>query len=374
MRNARIAIVGAGLSGLYAAWLLERQGVRDYLLLEAREVLGGRIASVTASGLTSSDSALGRDRFDLGPTWFWPAYQRQLDHLVDTLGLARFEQFETGDMLLERSLDEPPVRMRGYGSLPVSMRLAGGMTALIEALRRGLDPTRIVTGQAVRRLRRMDEHVELDSVDDAGHITTWRAEHVLLALPPRLAEHAIDFEPALPPALIEQWRETLTWMAPHAKYIAIYDMPFWRAQGLSGEARSVRGPLGEIHDASAPGGSAALFGFLGLAAHARAQVSEAALRAHCRAQLARLFGPQAASPKADAIKDWAQDPYTSIAADLEAAPHHAAAPAAAASSGLWQGRLTGIASEWSPQFPGYIAGAVEAAHLGVQALVPPACR
>jgi len=30
--------------------------------------------------------------------------------------------------------------------------------------------------------------------------------------------------------------------------------------------------------------------------------------------------------------------------------------------------LTGIASEWSPQFPGYLAGTIEAARLGVQPL------
>ena len=46
MRHVHTVIVGAGLSGLYAAYLLERQGRQDYVLLEARDVLGGRIASV----------------------------------------------------------------------------------------------------------------------------------------------------------------------------------------------------------------------------------------------------------------------------------------------------------------------------------------
>jgi len=68
MQTARIAIVDAGLSSLHGAWLLERQGVHDYVLLEARDVLGGRIASVTASGLTDPDTADAFDRFDLGPT------------------------------------------------------------------------------------------------------------------------------------------------------------------------------------------------------------------------------------------------------------------------------------------------------------------
>jgi len=125
--------------------------------------------------------------------------------------------------------------------------------------------------------------------------------------------------------------------------------------------------LGEIHDASLPGGSAALFGFFGIPPQTRHSVGEELLRTHCRAQLARLFGPQAATPRVDIIKDWVQDPFTAIATDWNAPSHHAAAPAATPASGPWHGRLTGIASEWSPQFPGYLADAIEAARLGVQA-------
>lgn len=82
MNTVRIAIVGAGLSGLYAAYLLERQGITDYVLLEGREILGGRIGSIDAAGQTVTHTAANThaiDRFDLGPTWFWPGYQRELD-------------------------------------------------------------------------------------------------------------------------------------------------------------------------------------------------------------------------------------------------------------------------------------------------------
>ncbi|MDE2121529.1 MAG: FAD-dependent oxidoreductase, partial [Betaproteobacteria bacterium] len=155
--------------------------------------------------------------------------------------------------------------------------------------------------------------------------------------------------------------------APHAKYFAVYEQAFWREQGLSGEARSARGPLVEIHDASMPGGAAALFGFVGVPARVRNGVPQDVLRTHCRAQLARLFGPRAATPAAEFLKDWAGDPRTATAADLEASGQHAQAPAAAAFGGDWRGRLTGIGSEWSQQFPGYLAGAVDAASRGVQA-------
>ncbi|MGB3389922.1 MAG: FAD-dependent oxidoreductase [Pseudaminobacter sp.] len=368
MHTTGIAIVGGGLSGLYAAWLLERQGIRDYVLLEARDAPGGRIVSLSASGQPTPGTSGAIDRFDLGPTWFWPDYQRELYRVVNNLGLECFEQFEIGDMMVERSPDEPPMRTRGYVSAATSMRLVGGMGALTDALRRALGSEQIFTGQKVSHLRNRESHVELDSIDAFGQVTTWRAEHVLLALPPRLAENSITFEPALPPVLAHKWRDTATWMSSHAKYIAIYEMPFWREHGLSGEARSARGPLGEIHDASVPGGNAALFGFFGVPASIRKSVPDDVLRTHCRVQLARLFGPQAATPRAEIIKDWALDPFTAATTDLNGASHHAQAPIATAESGPWHKRLTGIASEWSPQFPGYVAGAIEAAGRGVQAL------
>lgn len=364
METARIAIVGGGLSGLYAAHLLQRKGIHDFVILEARDVGGGRIASTSPL-----DGGSPLDRFDLGPTWFWPGYQPQLDRLIDSLGLKRFAQHEEGDMVVENAPNAAPVRTRGYASTPPSMRLVGGMGALVDALQQELAPGTLMLGQAVRRMRCDGRHVELETEDSQGRSTTYKVEQVQLAVPPNLAMALIDFLPSLPESLVRAWRNTATWMAPHAKYVALYDEPFWRVQGLSGEARSGRGPMGEIHDASMPGGTAALFGFLGVPARVRRSVSDEVLREHCRAQLARLFGERAATPTADFIKDWAIDPWTATQADQDGPGQHGIAPAASVSAGLWQGRLTGIASEWSPQYPGHVAGAVEAATLGVNTLL-----
>ncbi|MGI9219390.1 MAG: flavin monoamine oxidase family protein [Hydrogenophaga sp.] len=367
--NTRVIIVGGGLSGLYAAHRLTQQGVEDWVLLEARRQTGGRIVSVPANNARALDAHQppAADRFDLGPSWFWPGYQRQLDRLVTALGLQTFEQHDSGDLLVERAPHQPAVRARGYANEPPSMRLAGGMAALTDALRSGLDPARVQTGQVVRSLRRDGAHVAVDSEGAQGQATTWRADHVLLALPPRLATDAIRFQPELPAALARQWQQTPTWMAPHAKYLAVYERPFWREQGLSGAARSAWGPMVEIHDASMPGGHAALFGFLGVPAPARARLGDAELRSLCRAQFARLFGPDAALPVMDVVQDWAQEVFTSTDADVRGGGEHPSAPAAVAADGPWHGHLTGIGSEWSPQFPGYVAGAIEAAEAGVQA-------
>src|SRR5699024_5708954 len=192
MQTARIAIVGGGLSGLYAAFLLEQMGIRDYVLLEARARLGGRIACAPPETATAN----GINRFDLGPSWFWPDFQPQLDQLIHKLDLARFPQFDSGDMLVEHAADNQARRIVGYTNVPTSMRLVGGMESLIDALYQKLDTTRILTGQAVQQLRAADTYVELDSLGHHGQTTDWRVEHVLLATPPRLAETTIIFTPA----------------------------------------------------------------------------------------------------------------------------------------------------------------------------------
>lgn len=354
MLTARIVIIGGGLAGLYAAYLLEQRGMTDYVLLEARSHFGGRIAA-TPEG------------HDLGATWFWPELQTQLSGLIDTLQLPRFEQYASGDMVIERSRQAAPERMASYFSAPPSMRLAGGMGALTEALQAAIPAERTMTGQRVRRLQRMSGHIHVEVDDEQGNPVSYQAEHVLLALPPRLAA-AIAYTPALPATLADTWSGTPTWMAPHAKYVAIYKHAFWRSQGLSGHARSAGGPLAEIHDASADDGPPALFGFLGVPAIKRQDVSAEVLLAHCRAQLVRLFGQEAGSPVAEYLKDWATDSCTATPADWQGRGEHPDAPAAQAGDGRWQGRITGIASEWSPHFPGYLAGAIDAAQRGVASL------
>lgn len=378
MQVARIAIIGGGLSGLYAAALLEEHGIHDYILLEARDTLGGRIASVScAPGADTADhscdstasAASALHRCDLGATWFWPAMHPALSELIEQLGLATFEQQEAGDMLVEQTRQRPPSRIAGYLSAPPARRLVGGMGSLIDAIRRRLTGNNLLADCRAVRLQHHEAGIDVSAQDNLGKSHTYRVAQVLLATPPRLAANTIAFEPPLPASLVKQWHSCATWMAPHAKYIAVFDEPFWRDQGLSGMARSLAGPLMEIHDASAPDGPAALFGFLGVPADVRRSMPEGVLLSACHDQLVRLFGEKARQPRVRFYKDWARDTCTAVAADQVAQTHSFIGLAPTPSEGVWRHRCIGIASEWSPAFSGYVAGAVDAAQRGVAMLI-----
>ncbi|EMU1127490.1 FAD-dependent oxidoreductase [Citrobacter koseri] len=366
MKSVEVAIIGAGVSGLYAASLLQQSGV-SYVVLEGRDVSGGRLISCHTPENTLAPPSCQIDKYsriDLGATWVWPSIQTQLAALMNELGIQLIPQNEQGEMLFERSHHVPASRYPGYASSPSSMRSAQGMRVLTERLQERLPFEAVVTGHRVTHVAMEDSGIHVQAESRSGNLLEISAQHIFLALPPALAA-TIDFNPPLPEVLRNEWANTGTWMAPHAKYVAVYNTAFWLKEGLSGEARSGVGPMVEIHDASVPDGVNALFGFIGIPAKSRWTTSEDNLKALCRAQMVRLFGPAAANPVAEYFKDWAADPYTATEFDLSTQAGHFVPPSSP-TEGVWQTRLHGIASEWSPMFPGYLAGAVDAASEGVR--------
>ncbi len=349
---ADVAVIGGGLAGLYATHLLHRAGA-DVHLFEARPRLGGRILTWNESG------APDRDGFDLGPSWFWPGIQADMGALVAELGLTAFPQQADGDVLVERTLDGPPQRYTGFRQDPPSMRLVGGTGVMIEALTNTIPTKCLHLGTRIRSLRLSEVGVGISAQDAEGVELELIAAHVIAAVPPRLLAECIEFSPSLTQASLNQWRKTPTWMAPHAKLFAIYDRPFWSDAGLSGTAQSIVGPLTEVHDATTASGKAALFGFVGLDARRRAVVGEDAVKRAAVSQLVRLFGAEAARPRSVLYKDWASDPLTATAADSTSVNH----PTGEGnwSDAVWDSRLVLAGSEVSPNFAGYLAGAIDAA-------------
>jgi monoamine oxidase len=358
-----VLIVGGGLAGLTAVRLLHRAGI-DFQLLEARDRLGGRILTTDASGAVSDDG------FDLGPSWFWPGMQPELAALVAELGLSSFSQHSDGDVIYQRMSGEAPQRFRGMRQEPQSMRLAGGTGALIRALASSLPTSSIQLNAHVVRVARNGQDVEVSFTGEKGAEQTVRASHVLFALPPRLLEATVSFSPALDAATARRWRDTPTWMAPHAKFFALYNRPFWRDGGLSGTAQSMVGPLVEIHDATTASGKAALFGFVGVPAERRLAVGKDALVTACVQQLASLFGREAANPVATLFKDWAADTLTATPDDRIAGGHPSSDRRPWVGGG-WHAHISLAGSETSLSEPGYLAGAVEVAERAVTGLLDP---
>ncbi|MGE3958584.1 MAG: flavin monoamine oxidase family protein [Vicinamibacterales bacterium] len=346
-------VVGGGLAGLSTARLLHRAGV-EVQLRDARPRLGGRIFTAGASGDAAADG------FDLGPSWFWPRMQPSMAALVEELRLASFPQHSEGDLVFHRMSREAVQRYGGVRQEPESMRLVGGTGALVTALAASLPAGCCRPGSRLTHLALLPDDVEARCVSVAGVVETVRASHVVLALPPRLLEATVSFAPAVDPATASRWRRTPTWMAPHAKFFAVYDRAFWRDAGLSGTAQSMVGPLVEIHDATTASGQAALFGFVGIPVVQRQSMTTDDLVAASIRQLVTLFGPDAGTPLATLYKDWAADPLTATALDWTDGAHPAATDREWV-DGEWRGRITLAGSETSPTEPGYLAGAVQAA-------------
>ena len=179
------------------------------------------------------------------------------------------------------------------GSQLVSQRLAG---------RLGDEVVRLEA--PVRRIDHGDEGVTV--VADG---LTVAAQRVVVALPPPLAGR-IAYHPLLP-----GYRDQLTQRTPMGtvvKAMAVYDEPFWRADGLSGQATTDEGMVRLTYDNSPPDGSpGVLLGFVDGARARRFGLLDAAERRSVVVDtFARLFGPRAADPERYIERLWAEEEFT----------------------------------------------------------------
>lgn len=346
MKKTDIAIVGGGLAGLYLAYLLEKKGL-DYQLFEAKERLGGRILSEPINGA----GALG---VDLGPTWFWP-HQYKIQQLLRDLDVASYQQYVDGDALYQMQQGLPPQRTAGAGSL-LSYRIVGGMGSLIDTLAESTN--KINMSQAITGLEKNADGWLLQSQVNGSEVFH-AAKQLIVAVPPRIAENISGLDQYLPSELQKQFSNTPTWMAAQAKFVAVYDSPFWREEGLAGDAFSRVGPMVEIHDASADVDRAyALFGFLGLPAKSRENFPEEALSQLCIKQLGDLFGEQALQPQQAYLKDWAKDQWLTTIDDINDMPEHPHMSLQPYEQILKGSQLGFVGTEYAESEAGYVEGAL----------------
>jgi len=443
--SADIAVIGAGLSGLAAAWSLAAAG-REVVVLEARDRVGGRLLNgALAEGVAvdlggqwvGSDhrrvqrlaAALGVETFPqhtagrnlldvggrrrryrgtiprLGPRVLWDVFvaRRRIDRLAGAVGAeepwAAQRAAELDEVTLaqwcERNLRSPLARrliglagrtVWGAGAEELSMlhvcfyvAAAGGFDRLIDTeggaqqdrldggaqlLPLGLAERlgeRVRLGAPVRRIEQRDGAIRVDA--DGLDV---EAEHAVLALPPALAAR-IEFDPPLS----GQRRLLGESMRPGRliKCLALYETPFWREDGLSGEAVTDAGPVTLTFDSSPRDGSAGvLLGFVGgPEAVTAAALAPEERRAAVLACFERLFGPRATRPLRYAEQDWAAEEWSGGGPTSNFGPGGwtRCGPALREPTGNVHWAGTETATVWS----GYMEGALQAAERVVAELL-----
>lgn len=298
-----------------ADWI--RRGMRTS---EARAML--RVAGRTIWGAEPEDMSLLHALFYLRSAG-------GLDVLLDVEGGAQQDRYVGGSALLATRL---------AGELGEDLRL----------------------GTPVSAVRPADGGVRVEAAGEA-----LQARDAIVAIPPPL-RRGIDFGPEA--NAVQRGVAERVPLGRLIKCAAVYEAPFWRERGLSGESLSDVGPATLTFDNSPPSGAAGvLLGFVGGAdAHRLARLAEPERRAAVLTCLARLFGARAGSPELYLEQDWGRERWSGGGPTFVMRPGawSEVGPALAASTGNVHFAGTETAERWA----GFIDGAVRSGERAAAAL------
>ena len=410
--RAEVIVVGAGFTGLSAALELKRAGI-DFLLLEARDRVGGRVEAMR--------NGLG-ERIDSGGQ-FLCEDMPQVMALAKALGKTFVETYVEGDFITHPWMSPARAERTYLASMAIRERMNGiepddpaiaGMTvaawlerqpdpvdakAAFRSMIEGLwclaldkvplwhliDNDRRITNEVPELQYSLRETMQSLADDLAGDLGdrlrlnepvariesgptgvcvaaasgVVEARTVLVALPPATAAK-LDFAPALPTGLA---RALGVWESGAViKILVRYARPFWRQRDLSGMVMWRDLPGLFACDASKDDAHAALVVFVGgpLALRWR-ELGEAALRAEVTARLVDALGPDAGDMLDFSRRDWTHDRWSGGAySDLivEVTARDAERIILAGAPPVYF-----AASEVSPSFPGYVEGAIVAGRI-----------
>jgi monoamine oxidase len=239
-------------------------------------------------------------------------------------------------------------------------RVTGGSVLVAEAMAAELGD-RLVLGRPVRRIEYDGQWVRAIATDGSAH----GGDAAIVTLPPTLAGR-LEYDPPLP-----SWRDQLTQRMPAGSVIkafAVYPEPFWRKDGLNGQAASDTGPVKVTFDNSPPSGKpGVLMGFIeGRDARDWARRSQTGRREAVLGCFARYFGAAAGHPGQYVERDWMEQEYTRGCYGAHFAP------------GVWTsygeawrapvGRIHWAGAECAPQWNGYMEGAVRSGEAAADAV------
>jgi monoamine oxidase len=194
-----------------------------------------------------------------------------------------------------------------------------------------------------------------DAVTAHTRHEAFRARRAILAIPKPLLPR-IRWHPQLPPAQDQLLQRQP--MGSVVKVNAIYDKPFWRAQGLNGSVVSDTGPVEIVYDNSPPSGRpGVLVGFMeGDESRAVFAASATRRRELALSSLARYFGDAARHPIDYADRMWTTDPFARGAYGTYNPPGVLTSLGALAAGPV--GPLHFAGADTSPEWPGYMDGAI----------------
>jgi monoamine oxidase len=182
-------------------------------------------------------------------------------------------------------------------------RIAGGMQTVVDRVAARL-------GESVRRSTPVREiRQDASGVEVFSDRVTVRATRAVVAIPPVLAAD-ITWTPRLPPEralLLQRLPAGWTW-----KFALVYDEPFWRTDGLSGQSLAPSSALAITIDAcgaTAPPGILNTFA-VGSDAEALARLDPPERRRTVIAEMVTRFGPKAAGIRDFVEQEWASEEWT----------------------------------------------------------------
>ena len=156
----------------------------------------------------------------------------------------------------------------------------------------------------VRAVTQRDNHVLVESA-----ALTVSARHAVVAVPPALAL-GIAFDPVLPQDRLTLYQHSTA--GPETKTLLVYDEPFWRANGFSGQSAGPQSASEVTLDATPATGTPgviASFTFGPVAERADALDPRERRQLVLQAMVER-FGPRAGSPSAFVETPWWKEEWT----------------------------------------------------------------
>lgn len=235
---------------------------------------------------------------------------------------------------------------------------------------RGAQQDRLVGGSqilAIKLAERLGGAVELESpvrrIDQSRAAVriesdrlTIEARRVVVGLPPALAGRIV-YDPPLP-----GYRDQLTQRVPQGSVVkvnAIYDRPFWRDDGLKGQAGDPDSLVSFTADNTPPDGTpGVLVGFMeGNEARAYGREDAVERRKMVIESLVNFWGPKAATPIDYYERDWSAEEWTRGCYGGHFPPGVWTAYGPALKEPI--GRIHWAGTETAAEWNGYMDGAVE---------------